>query len=90
MRGPAVFYGLGALHKGNTVEVARSDGSRAVFTVYGVQVFAKNAFPGDQVYGDTGAAELRVITCGGGFTKRTGYDSNVVVFARLTSSSADA
>ncbi|MDI5971724.1 class F sortase [Streptomyces sp. SL13] len=84
MQGPAVFYGLGALHKGNTVQVTRSDGSTAVFTIYGVQVFAKDSFPGDEVYGDLGGPELRVITCGGGFTKKTGYDSNVVVFARLT------
>ncbi|MFD4776996.1 class F sortase, partial [Streptomyces sp. NPDC058427] len=39
--------------------------------------------PGARVYGDTGKAELRVITCGGGFTKANGYDGNVVVFARL-------
>ncbi|MFE4645776.1 class F sortase, partial [Streptomyces sp. NPDC056730] len=35
------------------------------------------------VYGDSGHAELRVITCGGGFSKANGYDGNVVVFARL-------
>ncbi len=84
MQGPAVFYGLGALHKGNLVEVSRADGSTAVFTVYGIELFAKNDFPGDRVYGDAGGPELRVITCGGGFTKKTGYDSNVVVFARLS------
>ncbi|NEE61390.1 class F sortase, partial [Streptomyces sp. SID8455] len=33
--------------------------------------------------GDTGHAELRVITCGGGYSKAGGYDGNVVVFARL-------
>ncbi len=84
MQGPAVFYGLGALHKGNEVDVVRSDGSTAVFTIYGIEVLAKNDFPGDRVYGDTGKPELRVITCGGGFTKKTGYDSDVVVFARLS------
>ena len=84
LQGPAVFYGLGALHKGNHVEVVRSDGSTAVFTVYGIELFAKDDFPGDRVYGSTDRPELRVITCGGGFTKKTGYDSNVVVFARLS------
>ncbi|MFF4712491.1 class F sortase [Streptomyces eurythermus] len=82
-QGPAVFYGLGALRKGNQVEVARQDGKTAVFEVYGVEVFAKNAFPGDRVYGSKGTPELRVITCGGGFSKQNGYDGNVVVFARL-------
>ncbi|MFC8536532.1 class F sortase [Streptomyces sp. NPDC057249] len=81
--GPAVFYGLGSLTKGDRIEVDRSDDRVAVFEVYGVEVFAKNDFPGARVYGDTGQPELRVITCGGGYTKANGYDGNVVVFARL-------
>ncbi|MGX5187364.1 class F sortase [Streptomyces avermitilis] len=83
MKGPAVFYGLGALKKGNRVEVERKDNKVAVFEIYGVEVFAKSSFPSDRVYGSKGAPELRVITCGGGFTKQNGYDGNVVVFARL-------
>ncbi|MFJ7625280.1 class F sortase [Streptomyces sp. NPDC097595] len=81
--GPAVFYGLGSLKKGDHIEIDRSDDRVAVFEVYGVEVFAKNDFPGARVYGDTGQPELRVITCGGGYTKANGYDGNVVVFARL-------
>ncbi|MDO0924631.1 class F sortase [Streptomyces sp. TG1A-8] len=82
-QGPAVFYGLGALKKGNRVEILRQDGKTAVFDIYGVEVFEKSKFPGDRVYGSKGTPELRVITCGGGFTKQNGYDGNVVVFARL-------
>ncbi|WP_330333824.1 class F sortase [Streptomyces sp. NBC_00536] len=82
-KGPAVFYGLGALQKGNRIEVQRYDGRTAVFEVYGVEVFAKDSFPGARVYGDTGQPELRVITCGGGYSKARGYDGNVVVFARM-------
>ncbi|MCB5165469.1 class F sortase [Streptomyces bambusae] len=82
-KGPAVFYGLGSVHKGDEVEVARYDGRTAVFEVYGVEVFSKHDFPGPRVYGDTGHAELRVITCGGGYSKAGGYDGNVVVFARM-------
>ncbi|MGY6019751.1 class F sortase [Streptomyces spinosirectus] len=82
-QGPAVFYNLGALKKGNRVEVARKDGRTAVFEIYGIEVFDKNNFPGDRVYGSKGDPELRVITCGGGFSKKHGYDGNVVVFARL-------
>ncbi|WP_405486690.1 class F sortase [Streptomyces sp. NBC_00096] len=82
-QGPAVFYGLGSVQKGSRIEVARYDGRTAVFEVYGVEVYAKNAFPGARVYGDTGQPELRVITCGGGYSKARGYDGNVVVFARM-------
>nr|BFD81335.1 class F sortase [Streptomyces sp. Xyl84] len=81
--GPAVFYGLGALKKGNHVEIHREDGKTAVFEVYGVEVFEKSDFPGDRVYGSKGTPELRLITCGGDYTKQTGYQGNVVVFARL-------
>ncbi|MFD9909480.1 class F sortase [Streptomyces sp. NPDC059063] len=82
-RGPAVFYGLGSLKKGDRVEVLRQDRRTAVFEIYGIEVFAKNDFPGQRVYGNSGVPELRVITCGGGFSKQRGYDGNVVVFARL-------
>ncbi|MEU8972425.1 class F sortase [Streptomyces monashensis] len=82
-RGPAVFYGLGTLRKGNRIDVLRKDARTAVFEVYGIEVFPKAHFPGDRVYGSKGTAELRLITCGGGFSKQHGYDGNLVVFARL-------
>jgi hypothetical protein len=81
--GPAVFYGLGSLRKGNRIEIRRQDGMTTVFEVYGNQVFSKKNFPGDRVYRSKGAPELRVITCGGGFSQEHGYEGNVVVFARL-------
>ncbi|MGC9380562.1 class F sortase [Streptomyces sp. MH13] len=83
-QGPAVFYGLGALEKGNKVEVHRQDGKTAVFEIYGIEVFEKDNFPGDRVYASKGSPELRVITCGGGFSERDGYEGNVVAFARMT------
>ncbi|CQR60175.1 class F sortase [Streptomyces leeuwenhoekii] len=83
-QGPAVFYGLGALRKGNEVEIARQDGKTAVFEIYGLEVFEKDDFPGDRVYASKGAPELRVITCGGGFSEQNGYEGNVVAFARMT------
>ena len=85
-KGPAVFYGLGSLQKGQHIEVERYDGRVAVFEIYGVEVYSKNDFPGVQVYADTGQPELRVITCGGGYTRAGGYDGNVVVYARLVGS----
>jgi hypothetical protein len=84
--GPAVFYDLGALKKGSTIEVARRDGSTAVFTVDAVEVYEARDFPDDKVYGAAHRPELRVITCGGGYSRTTGYQGNVVVFAHLTGS----
>ncbi|MFF3322613.1 class F sortase [Streptomyces sp. NPDC002889] len=82
--GPAVFYALGALKRNARVEVRRGDGRTALFAVYAVKMFAQKSFPADQVYADTDAAELRLITCGGDYTKESGYEANVVAYARLT------
>ncbi|MEU9477783.1 class F sortase [Streptomyces sp. NPDC048191] len=84
--GPAVFYDLGALKRDARIEVDRRDGSVAVFTVDAVEVYAANNFPDDKVYGAASRPELRVITCGGGYSKTSGYLGNVVVFAHLTGS----
>ncbi|MFF5368018.1 class F sortase [Streptomyces sp. NPDC013187] len=84
--GPAVFYDLGALARGSTVEVDRRDGGVAVFTVDAVEVYAAKDFPDERVYGAARRPELRVITCGGGWSRGTGYQGNVVVFAHLTGS----
>ncbi|MFK0253362.1 class F sortase [Streptomyces sp. NPDC090445] len=82
--GPAVFFRLGALRRGAAIEVRRADGRTAVFTVHAVEVYDARHFPDSRVYGPSPRAELRVITCGGGFSPRTGYRGNVVVFAHLT------
>ncbi len=81
---PGVFFGLGALAKGNIIEIDRVDQRTAVFTVEAVEVYDKEHFPSRMVYGSSGRADLRVITCGGAYSKRTGYQGNVVVYATLT------
>ncbi|MFJ6744152.1 class F sortase [Streptomyces sp. NPDC091279] len=84
--GPAVFYDLGAVKKGASIDVERRDGSVAEFTVDAVEVYRAADFPDAKVYGAGERAELRVITCGGGYSRGTGYQGNVVVFAHLTGS----
>ncbi|QKW26808.1 class F sortase [Streptomyces seoulensis] len=82
--GAAVFAALGQVEPGRTIEVRRVDGRTAVYTVDKVRVFDKDRFPDKEVYGPSRRPELHVITCGGLYTRRTGYSSNVVVFAHLT------
>ncbi|WP_225810677.1 class F sortase [Streptomyces spinosus] len=81
---PGVFYDLGALTEGATIEISRADRRTAVFTVSAVELYDRKEFPSKKVYGGSGRPELRLITCGGGYTKRTGYLGNVVVYATLT------
>ncbi|KUO11118.1 class F sortase [Streptomyces sp. DSM 15324] len=82
--GPAVFAGLSELRRGKLIEVRRADGRTAVYAVDALRKFEKAHFPNGEVYGDRGRPELRLITCGGTFHRRTGYDGNLVVFAHFT------
>ncbi|MEU0134592.1 class F sortase [Streptomyces sp. NPDC006296] len=82
--GPGVFHRLGSLRRGAVVEIVRADGRTAVFTVYAVETYDKKSFPDRKVYGPSNRPELRVITCGGDYDKKSGYRGNVVVFATLT------
>lgn len=82
--GDGVFRHLARLHRGDRIVARREDGSSAEFTVSAVRTVAKAEFPADDVYGNVDRPELRLITCGG---PRDGeeYRDNVIVFARLTS-----
>lgn len=84
---PAVFFELGALRKGQKVEVERRDGSVGIFEVTKVGQYPKADFPTDEVYGSIDHAGLRLITCGGVLDGETGHHvDNVVVYAKLTGS----
>jgi hypothetical protein len=88
-QGPAVFYRLGALRPGDTIDVTLADGTTAIFRVTGVREYAKSNFPAKAIYSTTNYAALRLITCGGVFDYASGhYLSSTVVFASLTSSRA--
>jgi hypothetical protein len=85
--GPAVFFRLGALRPGDSIDVTLADGITAVFRITGVRQYLKSSFPAKAVYAATGYAALHLITCSGAFDYATGhYLSSTVVFASLTSS----
>ena len=82
--GRGVFYQLGALRPGQTIEVTRADLSVAHFRIDAVNSYRKDQFPTQAVYGPINYAGLRLITCGGQFNNTTHhYESNTVVFASL-------
>ncbi|MHA7155795.1 class F sortase [Arthrobacter sp. TMN-50] len=81
--GPGVFADLRALQAGDEINVVREDGSTAVFAVDRGEQYEKDNFPTLEVYGNTDAAELRLITCDG-YNPETGeFDDNYVVYATL-------
>lgn len=84
-RGPAVFFGLKSLKPGDAITVGLSSGQHVTFQVMLVRDYPKDAFPTADVYGARPDAELRLITCGGGFAGGH-YLDNVVVYAALRAS----
>ncbi|WP_327419039.1 class F sortase [Streptomyces sp. NBC_01233] len=81
----AVFEKLKTMKGGDTIKVTRRDGKTVTFTVDRVAEYPKAEFPTLEVYKNLDHAGLRLVTCGGDFDpKKHYYDSNVVVFARMT------
>lgn len=70
-KGPAVFYRLTGIRRGDAVRVLRADGSRADFIITKVTVVKKTAFPSNAVFGPTANSDIRLITCTGTFDTHT-------------------
>lgn len=82
--GPAVFHQVPKLVAGDVIEVSDAAGRTVRFVVRELQRHDKDAFPTEAVYGPTAAPELRLVTCGGAFDRRTGhYEQNIIAFATL-------
>lgn len=81
-----LFARLSQLHAGDQVQIDRSDGRTATFTITSVaNDVPKAAFPTESVYGATPGPELRLITCGGVFDRKArSYLGQTIVFAQLT------
>jgi sortase (surface protein transpeptidase) len=80
--GPAVFYRLRELRRGDQITVTRADGSTVRFVVQRTEQTLKRRFPTDDVYYPTLRPGLRLVTCGGEFDSGTGhYRSSIIVFA---------
>jgi hypothetical protein len=82
--GPAVYFRLKELRRGNQIRIVRRNGSVVRFTVRRLHTYPKSRFPTKRVYGPTRQPALRLITCSGTFDRSTGhYLDNTVVFATL-------
>jgi sortase (surface protein transpeptidase) len=80
--GPAVFFRLRELDRGDEIRVHRRDGSVGRFVVRHTERHPKARFPTRRVYGATSGPTLRLVTCSGRFDTATGhYTHNTIVFA---------
>jgi Sortase domain len=80
--GPAVFYRLRKLRRGDVIRVERADGSVVSFRVEGLERWPKATFPTRRVFRRTPTSTLRLVTCSGEFDSSTGhYADNTIVYA---------
>ncbi len=78
---PAIFYRVRELSPGDPITLETSDGVVTTYVTDRIQQVKKTAFPTDAVY-RSGPGQLRLVTCGGRFDRKTGhYEDNIIAFA---------
>lgn len=79
---PAIFHDLGELRYGDLIRFVPREGRAQEFVVVRKRRVSKRSFPTSDVYGETEAPTLRLVTCGGSFDWSRGhYRDNLIVFA---------
>ncbi|HEX2923100.1 MAG TPA: class F sortase [Chloroflexota bacterium] len=76
----AVFWQLGQLKPGDTIEVVAADDRKYEFVVQWQKWYDASTAPVQEVFGQAGVAEVTLISCGGEFDKKSRqYLSRIVV-----------
>jgi len=80
----AVFYDLGKLQIGDTVEVLDATGAKLQFRVVGSKSYDYQATTTEIFLGDASKSRLNLITCSGDWIQsEKAYDERIVVFTEL-------
>ena len=67
--------------EGTQIELTAGDGTSRRYRVTDVELIRKARVPLDQIFSRNGPETLVVITCGGPYSRSTGYRDNVVLTA---------
>ena len=73
---------LKGVDEGAEITVTAEDGDSRRYEVTEVQVISKARVPLEEIFAREGEAKLVVITCGGPYSRSTGYRDNVIATAR--------
>ncbi|MBH0230850.1 class F sortase [Halobacillus yeomjeoni] len=85
--GPAVFYDLQKLKKGDEIVVTSESGESLTFIVTGRDVFPQYEAPVEKIFGYTARRSLKLITCTGEFIRsKGGHQDRLVVYTELKES----
>ena len=86
LKGPAVFFRLKQLKKGDLVSVINERGEAIEFAVQSVQTYGKSVAPISMIFGPTNEPRLNLITCAGKYNRRLKeYEERLVVFTNRLS-----
>lgn len=82
--GPAVFYEIGQLKKGDEVIVTGEDGEKLTFIVERLEVYPFDDSPLREIFGYSNGSHLNLITCTGEYNKDGDfYEDRLVVYTTL-------
>ncbi|BAU26020.1 LPXTG-site transpeptidase (sortase) family protein [Aneurinibacillus soli] len=83
--GPAVFYHLRKLKRGDKIFLYNRKNDKLVFIVKDVESFMTKKAPLKRIFGPSSTAQLNLITCSGKFNKKTHeHAQRLVVFAEIS------
>jgi len=82
--GPAVFFRLSKLEKGDEIYIISEDGKEYIYTVNNMEKYEFDKFPLKKVFGETNSFNLNLITCVGVFDRiAKNYSHRIVVYSSL-------
>lgn len=82
--GPAVFYDLNKLQKGDEIIVSDEDGGEKTYIVEKLESYPMDDSPIEKIFGKTDEKRLNLITCTGEFVRDLGgHQDRLVVFSKL-------
>lgn len=82
--GPAIFYKLNKVKKGDLIEIEDQDGNTLTFSVYDTKSFPRLEAPVNEIFGFTYRKTLNLITCTGEFNHDKGtHEERLVVYTEL-------
>jgi LPXTG-site transpeptidase (sortase) family protein len=85
--GPAIFYKLENLEKGDEVIVRNNEGKTLTFKVTGKEKYDRKNAPVDKIFDYSYGSKLNLITCTGNFNRDEGtHEERLVVYTELKNS----
>lgn len=84
--GVGAFYDLERLDVGDPISLTNEAGERVTYQVTGVESVKKAKLPFRELFRETGAETLTLISCIGYYEPGVGYEANIIVSAAPSSS----